>query len=159
LGISKHTTTLLTRELLITDDWIYVENTDVLTQPDPVHAKPGVVFINGERITFYVIDFLNKRLGQLRRATNGTGAPNVHRFYSNVYDGGYNVEIPQSRDSYVVAETETILIGKAGQEVTVDQGQLIRQGHTWYDTGTGSASTGLGLENSITVQANFLKEL
>ena len=29
---------------------------------------------------------------------------------------------------------------------------------TWYDTGTGSAADGLGLQQSHTTNANFLKE-
>ena len=102
LGISSGTTTKLTRDLLIDDKWIYVENLDVLSQPDPNRASPGVVFIGGERITFYVTDFVNSRLGQIRRATNGTGAPAIHLYGTRVDDGGANVEIPNSRDSYYV---------------------------------------------------------
>ena len=105
-GVSKNTTTTLAEDLLIDDKWIYVDNINVFSQPDPGRSTPGVVFVNGERITFYILDQLNKRLGQLRRATNGTGAPLVHDMGSKVYDAGYQAEIPNSRDTYTPAGIE-----------------------------------------------------
>ena len=159
LGISKNTTTILTKELLITDKWIYVENIEVLSQPDPVHASPGVVFINGERITFGIIDFVNSRLGQLNRATNGTGSANSYPINSKVYDSGFAVEIPNSRDTYVTTTMDTTLISKSGDSVIVPAGGLIRQGQVWYNPGLSSVTDGTGIENATTVQANFLKAL
>jgi hypothetical protein len=110
LGIGTSTTTKLTRDLLVTDEWIYVDSVDVFSQPDPVRAVPGVLFIGGERITFYIIDFINQRIGQIRRATNGTGAPAVHMAETNVYDGGYQVEIPYARDSYFATRKPTTVV-------------------------------------------------
>ena len=159
LGISKNTTTRLTQDLLISDDWIYVQDISVFSNPDPIHAIPGIIFINGERITFYIIDIVNNRLGQLRRSTNGTGGADVHASGSRVYDGGFKTEIPLARDNYVQVDTETTLIGKTGATVTVPAGQLIRQGKIWYDIGSSSITNGLGLENSNTVQVNFLRDL
>jgi hypothetical protein len=159
LGISKNTTTRLTRELMITDKWIYVENINVLSQPDPVHAVPGVVFINGERITFGVLDSVNSRLGQLNRATNGTGAADRYPINTDVYDGGFQVEIPESRDSYIPTTVNTTLIGKKGDSVIIPLGGLIRQGKIWYNIGTSTVTDGMGIENANTVQANFLKAL
>jgi len=43
----------LSRTLLESDSYIHVANAAVFTPPDPIRARPGVVFINGERITFY----------------------------------------------------------------------------------------------------------
>jgi hypothetical protein len=108
LGISKSTTTKLKQDLLINDKWIYVEDLTVLSQPDPNISSPGIVFIGGERITFYVIDIVNSRLGQIRRATNGTGAPEVHLAGTRVDDAGYKVEIPGSRDTYTAQYTPKI---------------------------------------------------
>jgi hypothetical protein len=155
--ISYNTTTTLTQDLLIDDDWIYVRDVNVLSQPDPVHSSPGVIFINGERITFYIVDIVNKRLGQLRRSTNGTGGASVHAVGTHVYDAGFQVEIPDARDSYTSVTNETILIGKKGDEVTIPAGSLIRQGQLWYDISDSSATNGLGLENSTSIQVNFLK--
>jgi hypothetical protein len=155
--ISHNTTTALTQDLLIDDEWIYVRDVNVLSQPDPVHSSPGVIFINGERITFYIVDVVNKRIGQLRRSTNGTGGARVHSVGTHVYDAGFQVEIPKARDSYIPVNEETILIGKKGNEVTIPAGSLIRQGQLWYDIGESSATNGLGLENSTSIQVNFLK--
>ena len=157
--ISTNTTTTLSRDLKVSDQWIYVTDISTLTQPDPVHANPGVLFINGERITFYVIDFINKRLGQLRRATNGTGGADIHKAGSLIYDAGQLNEIPESRDSYVPVDIETTLISKNGKTKTIPSGALIRQGHVWYENGSSTPSNGLGIQQSNTIQANFLREL
>ena len=239
LGIGTSTKTRLTQDLAINDEWIYVENTDVLSQPDPTRATPGVVFVNGERITFYIVDFINQRVGQLRRATNGTGAPALSPVGTIVYDGGYQVEIPNSRDSYITTKsalsvtktsvkgdlnstfitmndtsgitkgmevtgsgianrttvisvdsstqltlsvpnigvvggvattgivtftevaysTQTILVGKTGNQISVPAGSLIRQGTTWLNPGIAKATDGRGISGSTTIQANFLRAL
>ena len=158
-GIGVTNSTRLAADLAIDDEWLYLDDIDVLTKPDPVNAIPGVLFVNGERITFWVVDFINNRVGQLRRATNGTGAPLVHNQGLIVTDAGINSEIPNTRDRYVSADGETILIGKKGNQIIVSDGKLIRQGTTWYTVGAGSASDGNGIENSNTIQANFLKAL
>ena len=108
-GIGKSTTTRLTKDLKVDDKWAYVEDIAVLSQPDPTRAVPGVIFVGGERITFYIIDFINSRVGQLRRATNGTGAPAIHLKGLNVYDAGYQTEIPKARDSYYAARPVTVV--------------------------------------------------
>ena len=159
LGISDRTTTLLTQDLLQNDEWINVKDTSVFSFPDPEQSRPGVVFINGERITFYVLDIVNNRLGQLRRGTNGTGAPLVHAAGLRVYDGGNLVEIPSARDKYVIADVPVTIIGKAGNRLTVDEGKLYRQGKVWENMGVGTPSDGKGILNSTTVQATFLKAL
>ena len=157
--ISRSTTSSLTQDLLLIDDWIHVRDASVLSYPDPINSSPGVVFINGERITYSVIDVIGNRLGNIRRATNGTGGAVIHKAGSYVYDGGSLVDIPNSRDSYVPVSTDTVLIGKKGNEVTVTSGSLIRQGKLWYDVGDSSATNGLGLDNSTSIQVKFLKAL
>lgn len=159
LGISVNTRSRLVQDLAQDDEWIYVEDADVFSTPDPANARPGVVFINGERITFYALDNVNHRLGQLRRATQGTGAPLLHKTDSVVYDAGYRVEIPSTRDTYIVAEEDTVVIGKKGDQQTVAQGDLIRQGTLWLDRGTNTAANGQGLVTAETVQAKFLRAL
>ena len=99
-GIGKSNTTTLAQDLALGDEWIYVDDITVLGQPDPINALPGVIFLNGERITYYILDSLNKRLGQIRRATNGTGAPAMHDMGTKVYDASFKSEIPSSRDTY-----------------------------------------------------------
>jgi hypothetical protein len=53
LRISTSNSTTLTSTLSITDSEIYVADATKLSTPDVANARPGVVFINGERITYY----------------------------------------------------------------------------------------------------------
>jgi hypothetical protein len=53
LRISSANSTALTSALSITDSEIYVADATKLSAPDKTSAIPGVVFINGERITYY----------------------------------------------------------------------------------------------------------
>ena len=53
LRISSANSTALTSTLNITDSEIYVADATKLATPDRIRAIPGVVFINGERITYY----------------------------------------------------------------------------------------------------------
>ena len=159
LGVGANTTTRLTKDLAIGDEWIYLKDTNVLSQPDPTRATPGVLFVNGERITFYIIDAINQRVGQLRRATNGTGAADLYERGTNVYDGGYQVEIPNSRDTYLQLESNTTLVGSTGVEIKLSAGNLVRQGMIWNNVGISTATDGMGLSKSTTKQANFLRAL
>jgi hypothetical protein len=53
LRISSANSTVLTSSLSITDSEIYVADATKLATPDIINARPGVIFINGERITYY----------------------------------------------------------------------------------------------------------
>jgi hypothetical protein len=53
LRISTANSTALTSSLNITDSEIYVADATKLATPDVANARPGVIFINGERITYY----------------------------------------------------------------------------------------------------------
>ena len=53
LRISSANATALTSQLTINDSEIYVADATKLSAPDKLTATPGVVFINGERITYY----------------------------------------------------------------------------------------------------------
>jgi hypothetical protein len=53
LRISSANTTALTSQLTINDSEIYVADATKLSAPDKLTATPGVIFINGERITYY----------------------------------------------------------------------------------------------------------
>lgn len=159
LAIGDSTTTTLSQDLYQNDKWIYVDDISIFSIPDPTQSKPGIVYVNGERITYYILDIMNKRLGQLRRGTQGTGTPVIHDAGLRIYDGGDHTEIPSSRDEYTVADRDMILIGKKGDEHLVQSGQLYRRGKIWHDTGVNTASNGLGLVNSNTLQAKFLKAI
>jgi hypothetical protein len=87
--------TTLAANLEITDTEINVTNASVLPEPAGSGGEPGVVFINGERITYYTKDSANNRLGQLRRGTNGTGIKK-HLLGDSVVDGGQSQYVPYS---------------------------------------------------------------
>jgi hypothetical protein len=53
LRISSANATALTSQLTINDSEIYVADANKLSTPDKLTATPGVIFINGERITYY----------------------------------------------------------------------------------------------------------
>ena len=53
LRISTAYSSLLTQDLHATDEFIHVVNAAVFSPPSVALAAPGVVFIKGERITFY----------------------------------------------------------------------------------------------------------
>ena len=94
--ISNNAVTALAANLHITDSNIYVTNTSVLPVPDPTLGIPGIIFVNGEKITYYTVDNVNHVLGQIRRAVDGTGAP---EFYANgtiVVDSSIVQQIPNT---------------------------------------------------------------
>jgi len=105
--------TFLAANLHITDQWIYVSDITTLQSPEPITNTAGVVVINGERITYGLIDTVNKRLGNVRRSTGGTGAANLYVSGTRVIDSSSTLEIPNSRDTYVVTPNDTYLGGGA----------------------------------------------
>jgi hypothetical protein len=97
--ISKNKSTRLAKDLKQKDLIITVENGSVLTDPNRSLNLPGIVEINGERI-----EYLTKNgdvLGQLRRATLGTGSPAIHKMTSVVLDIGPTETIPYNDDFIV----------------------------------------------------------
>lgn len=123
--ISSANATTLSANLSITDGNIFVANAAVLPDPNPLFARPGIIFINGERVTYYVKDTVNNRLGQIRRGTQGTGVANVHVTGANV----------------VAATTAEILPGTA-------YGNLVVFANVFYNPGSGTATDGTGFEGS-----------
>jgi len=96
--------TYLTQDLYQADEWIYVADLSRLADSDPSVNKPGVVFVNGERITYGVKDLANSRLGLLRRGTAGTGAADRHDTFSILQDASDMMNIPQSTETELLTE-------------------------------------------------------
>lgn len=129
LRMSAANSTTLARPLAVTDTQIYVLNSSALSIPNPSTVTPGVIFIGGERITYWTIDNTNKILGQIRRGTLGTSVTQA-----------------------------TIPIGAVVEDASVVQEIPNAAGVTWYDLGSGTPSDGNSLINATTIQANFLRE-
>jgi len=104
--IDNTTENILTKELRWYDRTIILDRADNL--PNPTSTLPGVVFINGERIEYFVKD--GNELKQLRRGTLGTGVPEVHQVGSDVQD--------QSRNTIMPYRDETVTLIFDGDETT-----------------------------------------
>lgn len=71
--ISRFFRTRLARPLNYFDKSVHVEDGSVLFSPNPSKNLPGVVFIDSERIEYFIKN--GNELTQLRRGTYGTGTP------------------------------------------------------------------------------------
>ena len=98
-------TTTLAANLSLTDTTIQVTDASKLATPSTSGGQPGVVYINGERITYYFKDLATNTLGRIRRGTGGTGAKN-HFVGNIVLDGSQNQIIPNSGDSVWYARSQ-----------------------------------------------------
>ena len=67
----------LASNLNLTDQQIIVNDASQLPKPNKSKNIPGIIFINGERIEYFVKQ--NNTLSQLRRGTLGTGVKLVHQ--------------------------------------------------------------------------------
>jgi hypothetical protein len=103
--LSEENTTYLTQPLAITDSEIYVENTSNLPTPAISQNAPGVVFIQGERIEYFIKT--PNTLGQLRRTTLGTGARDLYPSGTAVVDQGRAQTIPTSDQVLIQSTTAT----------------------------------------------------
>jgi len=147
--------TFLTANLHITDSNIFVANAALLSVPSPSTATPGTILINGEIITYYELDTVHNRLGQLRRAVNGTGAPDVHLAAAYVtqqnkflYSNAAVIQdltsrplpgIPHKDTWYNTSATQTLYVTA---NVTVNVGNVITQTTTGATGVVSANSTG-----------------
>jgi hypothetical protein len=96
--LSLNKQTQLVQPLRYNDLTITVQDASNFDIPNPLKNKPGIVEIRGERIEYFTINHNVEDdiwvLGQLRRATLGTGAPMVHPITSYVQDIGPSETIP-----------------------------------------------------------------
>jgi DNA-binding transcriptional MerR regulator len=63
---------------------ILLSDTVGLTEPNVSLGRPGVLFIDGERIEYFLL--FADRVGQLRRGTLGTGVKNNYESGTEVFD-------------------------------------------------------------------------
>ena len=92
LRISERHTTYLTRDHTLSDTQIDVVDGSKLPVPDPSKGRPGVIFVQGERIEYYIVD--GNSLKQIRRGTWGTGAAETLYQGAKVVDGSRAQSIP-----------------------------------------------------------------
>jgi len=102
--ITDKTTTRLTATLSATDDIIYVENARALGAPELSINIWGILTINGERIMYREIDYVNNTVSGLRRGTAGTAAA-THSSGAVVYDLGLGNLMPVEFQNYINKNT------------------------------------------------------
>ena len=90
--VSLAETTLLEKPLLITDSEIHVVDGSVLSNPNPSKNVPGVIFIGGERITYWIKN--GNILKQINRGTAGTPAAMSYQAKSIVVDASNKSAVP-----------------------------------------------------------------
>ena len=91
--------TELAQPLAYHDLRIEVLDGTALADPDKGRNMPGIIFINGERIEYFVKE--ENTLRQIRRGTLGTGIPEVHASSSNVYDQNNSKTVPYQDKTFV----------------------------------------------------------
>ena len=89
----------LAQDLNWYDTAIELDSVEGLPEPNKAKNIPGVVFINGERIEYFVIQ--DNRLRQLRRGTLGTGIKELHEAGTRVYNQGVTETIPYKDETIV----------------------------------------------------------
>jgi hypothetical protein len=98
--ITPNSTTVLTQELGLYDDVIYVENASNLGAPDVTANIWGVLTINGERIMYRNRDIVANTISSLRRGTAGTAAAE-HSPGASVYSIGRGEIMPPEFQNYI----------------------------------------------------------
>ncbi len=126
--VAAEQSTVLAKDFQISDLTMHVTDGSALADPNPELGLPGIVFVDGERITYYQKQ--GNVLGQLRRGTAGTSAALVHRAGLIVVDAAARTEIPGNNQQtwYNLDEFNNL------------------------------PADGNGLHSSDTIQARFLKE-
>ena len=85
-------TTTLAKALSAFDVRIEVEDASVLPEPEKSANRPGIVWIDGERIEYFIKD--GNLLRQIRRGTLGTGVKELNAVGTEVYNQGSENNIP-----------------------------------------------------------------
>ena len=167
-GISASRITTLAANLNISDTTIQVTNASALSAPNHSTLTPGTVFINGEKINFWGIDYDNNLLLNIRRAVDGTGAPLTHGVGSQLVDTTVTELIPTTTSANV--HTTTWLNYAPSAPAQIQFKDSFGNSYDWltdspsnlsvYTDFLSNATTdGSGLQGSTTPQALFLKSL
>ena len=91
-ALAKANGCALAKDLNWYDRSIEIINHENLPIPNENSKYPGVLFINGERIEYFIKD--GNLLKQLRRGTLGTGIKDVHSAGTEIIDQSVNNTVP-----------------------------------------------------------------
>lgn len=157
LRLDSNATATLSSSISIADSVIYFTDVSKLPEPAPSGAEPGVVFINGERITYYKKDLANNAITQLHRGTGGTGA-NVHYAGNTAVDGSFNQLVYDSSNYTYTPNANVNVTCTDGNVRTLQANVTYIQSNLWYSLGTGTATDGAGLFVANTLPASFIRQ-
>ena len=172
--MTESTTTELTQDLSVDDDIIYLANASTLAIPDFNLNLWGVLTVNGERIMYREINFVDNTVSSLRRGTAGT-AIDSHSAGTLVYNlnrGNLLIEEYQDYyDSSVELANGTTTVYSAPLDVIIDQfnadfldrailvyvGGILQELSVDYEIGNGFDVTpyGIGLFDNAAEQIIF----
>ena len=82
----------LAKDLGVFDKELEVDDATNLPTPDITNNIPGIIFINAERIEYFVKS--GNKLRQLRRGTLGTGVKELHKKGDELFNQGIDETIP-----------------------------------------------------------------
>ena len=141
---------------------IVLKDSAGLDDPNRESGLPGIIFINGERIEYYVKK--GNVLSQLQRGTLGTGIPEVHLTTSRVFHQGGSETIPYQDTTYTQnftgdnSSTTFVLNWTPASinefDVFVGGQRLLKSGYSLYNTALDQDSPG----GDETVLADFTVE-
>jgi hypothetical protein len=101
--INSLTETILNKDLSYTDLRIEVVDGSILDEPNKALNLPGIIFINGERIEYFVKE--DNVIRQIRRGTLGTGVNTFVKAGATVSNQGSIETIPY-KDKTIIQEFE-----------------------------------------------------
>jgi hypothetical protein len=116
--ISQNRTTFLTEDLHYYDKQIVIDDPTCLNKPRIDLNDPGVIYVNGERIEYFIKT--GNILSQLRRGTWGTGIATVHAKFQEVLDISSTEKVP-----YQDIEETTVWPPKEYPDALLDSTHLI----------------------------------
>jgi hypothetical protein len=157
LRINSNASTQLRSDVSVNDSTIYVEDITKLPEPAASGAEPGVIFINGERISYYQKDLVNDAITQLRRGTAGTGA-SVHYAGNTVVDGSFNQLVYDSANYTYTPNANVNVTCTDGNVRTLLGNVTYIRSNLWYSLGANTATNGAGLFAANTLPASFIRQ-
>jgi hypothetical protein len=96
LAMSADAVTTLAMDLNYGDTEIHLTNLSAITMPNVSKKKPGIVYINGERIKFWQVDKPSNIIRNPSRGTDYTATPQVHPAGTLVEDQASKFEVPET---------------------------------------------------------------
>ena len=146
----------LAADLKYDDLEILVEDASELPEPDYNTRTPGVLFLNKERIEYFVKD--GNTLKQIRRGTLGTGIAHNYPAGTEFMEQGKSHNIPYNDETEIITETAggySQGVSEFGNNIglSIDSISYDFNNNTAFPLGGQVATvTGTGFEENVTVQ-------